>query len=57
MNYEWYLAGVQDRVPIPGKYVSQLPPTEIEEIDDVEYQDQIYRDNILDIKRGFYGVL
>lgn len=41
MDYQWYLAGVEKRVPIPDRYVSQLPPAEIEEINDKEYRDQI----------------
>lgn len=41
MDYEWYKRGVQKRVPIPGKYVSQLPPAEIGEVHDGAYFDQI----------------
>lgn len=41
MDYEWYLAGAEKRVPIPDRYVSQLPPAEILEINDKEYQEQI----------------
>lgn len=41
MEYEWYLAGAKERVPIPGKYVSQLPPAEIKDVNDTEYLSQI----------------
>ena len=41
MDYEWYRAGAQKRVPIPDRYVSQLPPAEIEEINDEKYLNQI----------------
>lgn len=41
MDYEWYRAGQGKRVPIPTKYVSQLPPAEIEEIRDEVYEAQI----------------
>lgn len=41
MDYEWYRAGRGKRVPIPTKYVSQLPPAEIEEINDKIYAGQI----------------
>ena len=41
MDYEWYKAGVGKRIPIPDKYVSQLPPAEILEINDTEYLNQI----------------
>ena len=41
MDYEWYLAGAQKRVPIPDRYVSQLPPAEITEVTDEEYLKQI----------------
>ncbi len=41
MDYEWYRAGVQKRVPIPDRYVSQLPPAEIKEVNDRKYLDQI----------------
>lgn len=41
MEYEWYLAGAKERVPIPGKYVSQLPPAEIMDVNDIEYLSQI----------------
>ena len=41
IDYWWYLLGVEKRVPIPNRCVSQLPPTEIEEVNDVEYRDSI----------------
>lgn len=41
MDYEWYRAGQGKRIPIPTKYVSQLPPAEIEEIQDEVYEAQI----------------
>ena len=41
MDYEWYLAGQGIRVPIANKYVSQLPPAEIGEINNKSYIDQI----------------
>mgnify|MGYP002509914086 CR=1 FL=1 len=41
MDYEWYLAGAKKRVPIPDRYVSQLPPAEIEEVTDEIYLKQI----------------
>lgn len=41
MDYEWYRAGVGKRVPNPAKYVSQLPPAEIEDVDDELYKSQI----------------
>lgn len=41
MDYEWYRAGAKKRAPIPNKYVSQLPPTEIVEVNDPEYLNQI----------------
>lgn len=41
MDYEWYLAGAGFKVPNPNKYVSQLPPSEVNEIVDETYQEQI----------------
>lgn len=41
MDYEWYKMGAQKRMPIPNKYVSQLPPAEIKEVNDAEYLAQI----------------
>lgn len=41
MDYEWYRVGAQKRVPIPDRYVSQLPAAEIEEVNDQEYLNQI----------------
>ena len=41
MDYEWYRAGQGKRIPIPTKYVSQLPPGEIEGIQDAVYENQI----------------
>lgn len=41
MDYEWYLSGAGFRVPNPNKYVSQLPPTAVNEINDTVYESQI----------------
>ncbi|MCR4746123.1 MAG: GT-D fold domain-containing protein [Lachnospiraceae bacterium] len=41
MDYEWYLAKAVDRLPIYGKYVSQLPETTVPEISDEGYKSQI----------------
>ncbi len=41
MDYEWYQMGAQKRMPIPDRYVSQLPPAEIREVNDSAYLDQI----------------
>lgn len=41
MDYDWYLSGAGFRVPNPNKYVSQLPPAEVNEIKDNAYLDQI----------------
>lgn len=41
MDYEWYRVGAKGRVPIPDRYVSQLPPAEIKEVKDKKYLDQI----------------
>ena len=41
MDYEWYLSGTGTKVHNPYKYVSQLPPAHIEDIDDTEYTNQI----------------
>lgn len=41
MDYMWYKMGAQKRMPIPDRYVSQLPPAEIREVTDREYLDQI----------------
>ncbi len=41
MDYEWFLAKATDRVPIVGKYVSQLAETTVEENNDSEYMEQI----------------
>lgn len=41
MDYDWYLAGVGFKVPNPNKYVSQLPPSAVNEIMDDTYQGQI----------------
>lgn len=43
MDYEWYRAGARKRVPIPDRYVSELPPAEIEEVKDTEYLKQIIK--------------
>ena len=41
MDYEWYRAGVGLKVPNPRKYVSQLPPAEVLELEDENYAKQI----------------
>lgn len=41
MDYEWYRVGAEKRVPIPDRYVSQLPPAEISAVNDKEYLDQV----------------
>jgi glycosyltransferase family protein len=41
MDYEWYKAGVGLKVPNPRKYVSQLPPAEVIEIEDENYAKQV----------------
>lgn len=41
MDYQWYRMGAQKRMPIPDRYVSQLPPAEIEEINDAGYLNQV----------------
>ncbi len=41
MDYEWYRAGAGKKVPNPTKYVSQLPPAEVEDVDDEIYLGQI----------------
>lgn len=41
MDYEWFKAGLGEKIPIPNKYVSQLPPTQVQDIDDIEYSQQI----------------
>lgn len=41
MDYEWYRVGRNIKVPIPTKYVSQLPPAEIRNVTDEEYLEQI----------------
>ena len=41
MDYEWYRVNAEVKVPNPTKYVSQLPPAEIEDVDDEEYAAQI----------------
>lgn len=41
MDYEWYKAGRGTKVPIPNKYVSQLPPTKVEDIIDEKYKSEI----------------
>ncbi len=41
MDYEWYLAGQEFRIPIENKYVSQLPPATVKDIEDLEYDTQI----------------
>lgn len=41
MDYEWYLAGADFKVPNPDKYVSQLPPSAVNEIMDDTYWEQI----------------
>ena len=41
IDYEWYRTGSEIRVPVPTKYVAELPPAEIEEIDDKKYEREI----------------
>lgn len=41
MDYEWYLAGQEMRVPIQNKYVSQLPPAYVGTCKDADYASQI----------------
>lgn len=41
MDYEWYRAGAEKKAPNPTKYVSQLPPAEVEDVDDEIYHSQI----------------
>lgn len=41
MDYQWYRMGAQKRMPIPDRYVSQLPPAEIEEVNDAVYLNQV----------------
>lgn len=41
MEYEWYRAGAGIKVPNPTKYVSQLPPAQVEKIYDKKYDSQI----------------
>ena len=41
IDYEWYRAGKEMRVPVPTKYVAELPPAEIEEISDPKYANEI----------------
>lgn len=41
MDYEWFRAGKGKRIPIRGKYVSQLPPAEVENVDDEVYTSQV----------------
>ena len=40
---EWYLAGAGFKVPIPDKYVSQLPPVEVRDLTDEAYNSQILK--------------
>lgn len=41
MDYDWYLSGVDFKVPNPDKYVSQLPPAAVSEDVDDTYKSQI----------------
>lgn len=41
MDYEWYRMGAKKRLPIEGKYVSQLAPIEVSQIHDPKYDEQI----------------
>ncbi len=41
MDYDWYLSGVDFKVPNPDKYVSQLPPASVREDVDDTYRNQI----------------
>lgn len=41
MDYEWYRVGIGKKVQNPTKYVSQLPPAEVEDVEDERYYSQI----------------
>lgn len=41
IDYEWFRAGKEMRVPVPTKYVAELPPAEVEEINDKKYAEEI----------------
>lgn len=41
MDYDWYLAGTEYKVPNFDKYVSQLPSMSINEITDETYREQV----------------
>ena len=42
MDYDWYLSGAEIKVPNKNKYVSQLPPMVIYDIEDDAYKNQIF---------------
>lgn len=44
MDYEWYLAGAKFKISNSKKYISQLPPAEVEQLDDDEYKKQVIID-------------
>ena len=44
MDYDWYKAGAQTRIPNSKKYISQLPVAEIEDIEDQDYKKQVLFD-------------
>lgn len=44
IEYEWFLRGASERIPIPGKYVNEaarLGGTDVKDIEDEEYDSQI----------------
>lgn len=41
MDYEWYRVNANVKLPNPTKYVSQLPPAEVEDVNDEKYVEQI----------------
>lgn len=41
IDYEWYRAGREMRVPVPTKYVAELPPAEVAEINDPKYAKEV----------------
>ncbi len=44
MDYDWYLAGAKFKISNSKKYISQLPPAEVEQLDDDEYKKQVIID-------------
>ena len=41
IDYEWYKAGKGTRIPVPNKYVSQLPPMPVVDVKDIRYLSEI----------------